>query len=115
MYSRYCELRNGLKLKDANVASATGIPRSTFTDWKNGRSQPKKDKLQKIADFFGVSIEYLMTGGTQTAMKLTEEEQQLIWAYRKLNKAGKDMLLAQLHMISKEENFTKDTPLTAIS
>lgn len=115
MYSRYCELRDRLKLKDANVASATGIPRSTFTDWKNGRSQPKKDKMQRIADFFGVSIEYLMTGETMPTMALTDEEQGLIWAFRKLNRTGKEMLLAQLRMIGKEECFTKDTAVTAIS
>ena len=39
------------------VAKATGIPNSTFTDWKNGRSCPKADKLVKIADYFGVSLD----------------------------------------------------------
>ena len=39
------------------VAKATGIPNSTFTDWKNGRSSPKSDKLVKIADYFGVSLD----------------------------------------------------------
>ena len=29
---------------------------------KAGRYTPKQDKMQKIADYFGVSIEYLMTG-----------------------------------------------------
>lgn len=44
------------------VSKATKIPASTFTDWKNGRSTPKAEKLQKIADFFGVTLEYLVTG-----------------------------------------------------
>ena len=39
------------------VAKATGIPNSTFTDWKNGRSSPKSDKLIKIADYFGLSLD----------------------------------------------------------
>lgn len=41
------------------VAKATGIPNSTFTDWKNGRSSPKADKLIKIADYFGVSLDMI--------------------------------------------------------
>lgn len=41
------------------VAKATGIPNSTFTDWKNGRSAPKADKLIKIADHFGVSLDLI--------------------------------------------------------
>lgn len=44
------------------VAKATGIAQSTLSDWKKGRSIPKTDKIQKIADFFGVSLQYLMTG-----------------------------------------------------
>lgn len=44
------------------VGKETGIATSTFTDWKKGKSTPKQDKLIKIADYFGVSLEYLMTG-----------------------------------------------------
>lgn len=44
------------------VAKSTGIPASTFTDWKNGRSVPKTEKLKKIAGHFGVSLEYLLDG-----------------------------------------------------
>ncbi len=42
------------------VAKETGISATTFTDWKNGRSTPKTDKLKRIADHFGVSLEYMM-------------------------------------------------------
>lgn len=62
MYEIYCRLRDERGLKDADVVRETKITKSTFSDWKSGRSKPKNDKLQKIADFFGVSIEYLMTG-----------------------------------------------------
>ena len=57
MYDIYCRLRDDKKLKDSDVAKATGITKSTFSDWKTGRS-----KLQKIADFFGVTLDYLMNG-----------------------------------------------------
>ncbi len=45
------------------VSKSTGISASTFTDWKNGRSVPKIDKIKLIADYFGVPIEYMMSGG----------------------------------------------------
>ena len=44
------------------VAKETGIAQSVFSSWKNGISTPKQDKMQKIADFFNVSVEYLTTG-----------------------------------------------------
>ncbi len=59
IFSRLLEERN---LRAADVCKGTGLPSSLFSEWKRGKSNPKADKLQKIADFFGVSIEYLMTG-----------------------------------------------------
>lgn len=58
MYERYVELRNRKGVKDAAVAREANITKSTFTDWKNGRSNPGVEKLQKIADYFGVPITY---------------------------------------------------------
>lgn len=42
------------------VAVDTGIPASTFSDWKSGRSKPKIDKLLRIAEYLGVDIRDLM-------------------------------------------------------
>lgn len=60
MYERYCELRDAKGVKDATVAKETGIGKSTFSDWKSGRSVPKKDKLIKIADYFHVPVDYFL-------------------------------------------------------
>lgn len=60
MYKIYCGLRDDKGVKDSDVARETGITKSTFTDWKNGRSTPKQEKLQKIANYFGVSIETIL-------------------------------------------------------
>lgn len=43
------------------VSSDTGIAQSTLSDWKTGRSTPKVDKLQILANYFGVSIEYFLS------------------------------------------------------
>ena len=42
------------------VAKATGISQSTLADWRKGRCIPKADKLIKIANYFGVSVPYLL-------------------------------------------------------
>jgi len=58
----YRLLENLLAKKQMNLrtlALEAHIPPSTFTDWKNGRSQPKTEKLLKIADALGVSFEEL--------------------------------------------------------
>ena len=35
---------------------------STLTNWKKGKYTPKPEKLQKIADYFGVPLSYLLSG-----------------------------------------------------
>lgn len=71
MYEIFEQLLQKHNVKAYQVAKATGITNSTFTDWKNGRSSPKIDKLQKIADYFGVSVDYLM-GNEPTEPEQTE-------------------------------------------
>lgn len=62
MYKIYQKLRDERGLKDSDVAREASVSKSTFSDWKVGRSKPGIKKLQKIADFFGVTVDYLMTG-----------------------------------------------------
>lgn len=42
----------------ADVAKSTGIAKSTFSGWKHGRFVPKKEKLERIADHFNISVNY---------------------------------------------------------
>lgn len=62
MYEIFSELLQRYGVTPYKVSKQTGVSQSTLSDWKRGISTPKQDKLQKIADYFGVSIEYLMTG-----------------------------------------------------
>lgn len=39
-----------------------GISNSSFTDWGKGKGSPSLDTVTKIADFFHVSIDYLVHG-----------------------------------------------------
>lgn len=65
MYEIFERLLRSRNVTAYQVAKATGISQSTLSDWKKGRSVPKMDKIQKIADYFGVSVEYLMGSATE--------------------------------------------------
>lgn len=58
------------------VAKETGISTGSLTDWKMGRSSPKADKLQKIADYFGVSVDYLL-GNEEKEKPLVNGDEEL--------------------------------------
>ncbi|MFQ7219434.1 helix-turn-helix domain-containing protein [Enterocloster sp.] len=62
MYEIFEKLCQSHKVTPYRVCKETGLTTATISNWKAGRYTPKADKLQKIADYFGVTIEYLMTG-----------------------------------------------------
>ena len=62
MYEVFEELLQKFNVTTYQVSKATGISQSTFSNWKSRRNLIRGDKAKKIADYFGVSVEYLMTG-----------------------------------------------------
>lgn len=80
------------------VSKETGVTQSTLSDWKRGRSTPKTDNMKKIADYFGVSIDYLMTGKDSTPEEnpidldyaKNETERKLLVLCRKANDVSEE-------------------------
>lgn len=60
MYEKFEALLVDRKITPYKVSKETGISTATLSDWKNGRSKPKFDKLKMLADYFNVSIEYFV-------------------------------------------------------
>lgn len=50
--------KNGISA--AKIAEELGFKRSQFSDWKVGRNTPTAENLQKIANYFHVSTDYLL-------------------------------------------------------
>lgn len=65
IFKRLCDNKG---IKPSNVAIELGIPTSTISGWKLGQYKPKTDKLKKIADYFEVSLDYLL-GESETPTK----------------------------------------------
>lgn len=57
-WSTYVELCNSVNKAPNKVAAELGITSGTATKWKNG-AVPQDRTIKKIADYFGVSVEYL--------------------------------------------------------
>lgn len=64
MYERFVELLQEKNITAYRVSKETGVTQTTLSDWKTGRATPKTATLQKIADYFNVSLDYL-TGKTK--------------------------------------------------
>lgn len=57
-YSKFKELLDSKGLSSYAISKATGISQSVLSDWKNGKSTPKLDKLKILSEYFGVSPSY---------------------------------------------------------
>ena len=57
MYETFAKLLSERGISTYKVAQDTGLSQTMFSDWKNGKSKPKVDKLKILADYFSVSLE----------------------------------------------------------
>lgn len=62
MYEVFEQLLQEFGVTTADVCKATGIGQSTMSNWKNRHNLLSAKNAQLIADFFNVSVDYLMTG-----------------------------------------------------
>lgn len=60
LYEKFKTLVETRGVSVYTVAVATGIPYTCLADWKAGRSKPKIDKLKKLAEYFGVTLDYFV-------------------------------------------------------
>ena len=60
MFLRIRDLREDLDLRQIDVAKATGIDQKTLSNYETGKTNPDSYALIKLADFFHVSIDYLV-------------------------------------------------------
>ena len=93
MYDKFSELLQSRGLKAADVSRGTGIHQVIFSDWKRGKSQPKYDKLKKIAKFFNVPVEYFTAEDEDLEIKeLTPIDDDRREFYENLKKLSSDDL-----------------------
>lgn len=58
--NRLKELRQERKKTQEQLADEVGVTKRTYIYWEKGERQIKPDKAQKLADYFGVSVGYLL-------------------------------------------------------
>lgn len=74
----------------SRVESALGFGASTIMKW--GTSSPSADKLKKVADYFNVSIDYLMGRNDDT----DEDIIQLCRAHKKMTPCDRDQMMKMI-------------------
>ncbi len=77
----------GKKQKD--LAAYIGISTSAISDWKKKNTNPSAENLSAIADFLGVTLDYLLTGYNRVDKNIPSEIQKLIDNYNSVDNISK--------------------------
>jgi repressor LexA len=110
MYETYQKLLDQNGLKNSDISKATGISNMTLSDWKHGKTHPKTKTLQTIADYFHVSVDYLLYGEefSDENAKLTSlirndaELSKALSKYAKMTDGKKKLVVKYINMLSEE-------------
>lgn len=74
-YETYVEYRDKANTYDSKIAKETGIPKSTFTGWKDGLFTPKFDKQEKIAKILNIPLEKLFEADSSKRERRSKTEE----------------------------------------
>ena len=67
--NRIKQLREDRDLRQCDVSEKIGIDQRTLSNYENGKTNPDSFAIIKLADFFGVSTDYLLGHDTEYTRK----------------------------------------------
>ena len=70
--NRIKEIRQAKQIRQIDLAKALGVSQSTLSTWESGRYEPDLSTLNKLADFFGVPIDYILGRGQDISYALLD-------------------------------------------
>ena len=86
--NRIKELRESKGVQQKEMAIDLGVTQPTISNWELGIKVPSAKNTRMLADYFGVSVDYLLGGDVQ-GQSLTDDEAFLLGTYRGFNGEGK--------------------------
>ena len=110
LYERLCYLCKQKGISGGKMCSELGLSRSVMTDLKSGRKKGFSAEIaQKIATYFGVSVDYLINGEEKESPEikkspsadLTEGEKMLLELFRKVPENQQQMVLQMISVALK--------------
>ncbi len=103
-------LRLEKNLKQKEVASAINIATNTLSQFENNKGRPSLEVLTSLADFFEVSVDYLIgraddfgnVNVVTNGAELTKDEKTLLDCFDKLGPFERDAILIQIKALARK-------------
>lgn len=101
--------------KDASeIEKAIGLTRGTISKWRNTNLKSYLSYIEKIADYFGVSIAYIFGETDEKSPspdedRLSVEEYEILKMFRGLDDTARKVLITQIRALSASSDFADDS------
>ena len=80
------------------VAKAVGVSTGTFCDWIKGRAYPRMDKVQKLAEFFGIKMSDLVENENVRTETVSDKEQLVLDLFHQIPDDRKEFFIKMLQV-----------------
>ena len=84
-----------------------GLNSVAFSEWKSGKSKSYRKYLIEIADFFNISIDYLVYGKEKNSStdNLSENEREMLDVFSKFNEREQIKLIGKLEELYRQKQI----------
>lgn len=86
------ELRKNRKITQQTIADRFGVTRGTVSNWELGRREPDLQTLEKLAEFYGVSLDYFSKKPTKDEFLEFLARANNLFANENVTQKEKDLL-----------------------
>ena len=97
-------IRKTNKKSQIELSRHLGYGNTAISNYESGRNEPSIDDLIKIADYFGVTVDYLV--GIEEDQKkgkgLNCDEAELLNQYRRLSNDGRESMIQLLRLLERQ-------------
>lgn len=109
-----CREMRGLSQKE--VAATLKVSAPSVSNWESEKTRPTHDNLEKLADLYGVSVDYLLGRDVPAEPQkekpvendgLDMDEAKLLALFRQLNTEGRERLLENADDMVKSGKYIK--------
>lgn len=91
--NRIKSLRKAKKITQKQLGDVLGVAESTISMYESGNRQPDVDTMRKIADYFNVTIDYLIGGENISSSDKDELDEKIIKIFGSLSEADQAQIL----------------------
>lgn len=108
--TRLKEIRESKGISQKDFAAIIGVPANTYNQWENGKRQPDPEIMIMIADYYDITLDYLM--GRESPAKENPSEQiegidetniEILNVWSSLSLEQKEKALSYLRYLKQED------------